>query len=188
RASARRAWRSRSSARRRAVVSSHAPGRSGVPSTGQRSSARANASWTISSAASMSRTMRSTEATTRPHSCRNVCAIRSRTSRCSPPTSSDGTAAAPVAALHLPDRAQLDEAAFDQRHLLRPLHGFVPGITLDQVEAANRFLGLGERAVRHLVLTRLQPDAAAVGVRAKAFAVNHLAGRLQLLAEAAMAL
>jgi hypothetical protein len=41
-------------ARLRAVVTSHAPGFSGVPSRGHRSAAMANASWAASSARSRS--------------------------------------------------------------------------------------------------------------------------------------
>ena len=58
--------RRRSIARLRAVVVIHAPGLSGTPSTGQRSSAIANASCTASSASSKSPSTRMSVATARP--------------------------------------------------------------------------------------------------------------------------
>ena len=70
--------RSRSSARFRAVVTIHAPGRSGTPSRGQRSIAVTNASWTTSSARSKSPRMRMRVASARPDSSRKV---RSTTAR-----------------------------------------------------------------------------------------------------------
>ena len=90
-----RARRSRSVARFRATVVSHAPGWSGTPSRGQRCSARSNASWAHSSARSQSPSDRMSVATTRPHS-------RSNTRR--PP---------PLRRLHLPDRFHLDRPMVD---------------------------------------------------------------------------
>jgi hypothetical protein len=48
----------------------------GIPTAGQLVRAWANASWTSSSAVSMSRTIRSTEATTRAYSKRNASVMR----------------------------------------------------------------------------------------------------------------
>src|SRR5436309_6808838 len=198
RAPARRSRRRRSSARRRAVVRSQAPGRSGVPSAGQRSSACANASWTTSSAVSMSRTIRSTDATTRPYSRRNTSATRACTPSDLCPRSFDLTdrhdTRRPQAAgdltrrSHLPDRPHLDEAALAERDLLRPLDGFLLCVALDQVEATQRLLRLGEGAVHDLAMPGLDADAAGVAVWTQALAHDHLAGRLQLVGEAPVAL
>jgi hypothetical protein len=72
--------RSTSMARFLAVVVSHAPGRPGIPSTGQRCSAIANASWAHSSARSQSPVVRISVATTRPHSSRNAASTAALTS------------------------------------------------------------------------------------------------------------
>src|SRR5881397_2621849 len=85
---------------------------------------------------------------------------------------------------HLPDRPYLDETPLAERDLLRPLDGVLLGIALDQVEAAESLLRLGEGAVHDLALASLQADAAGVAVRAQALSGDHLAGRLQLVAEA----
>src|SRR6185503_816972 len=163
------------------------------------------ASWTISCAASMSRTIRSTEATTRACSIRKTSARRVRTlsSGVGGPTNRDGTpsrvhaggapAGSPsrrrVAPLsHRPDRSHLDETALAQRDLLRPFHRFLLGIALDQVEAAQGLLGLGEGPVHELALPGLEADAAAVTIGAQALAVDHLAGCPELLGEAAVSL
>src|SRR5262245_60084386 len=76
------AWRSsrelsrrrRSIARLRAVVVIHPPGLGGTPSTGHRSLATRNASWTASSATSMLPKRRTRVATTRPDSSRKTLA------------------------------------------------------------------------------------------------------------------
>src|SRR4029453_13742956 len=72
------------------------------------------------------------------------------------------------AKLHLPDGDHVDEAAFQERDLLSPLHGFLLRRRLDQVEAAQRLLGLGEGAVHDLPVAGLDTDAAGVSVRAQA--------------------
>src|SRR4051794_33365974 len=64
-------------ARLRAVVVIHAPGLGGRPDSGQRRRAVTNASWTASSARSMSPRRRIRVATQRPYSSRNTRAISS---------------------------------------------------------------------------------------------------------------
>src|SRR5207247_10939622 len=81
---------------------------------------------------------------------------------------------------HLPDRPHLDEAALAERNLLRPLDGFLLGVALDQVEATQGLLRLGEGAVHDLAVPGLEADAGGVAVRAQALAVDHLAGGPQL--------
>src|SRR5437764_15433918 len=62
-------------ARLRAVVVIQAPGLGGRPDTGHRSSATAKASWTASSAMSMSPKRRTRVATLRPDSARKIAAM-----------------------------------------------------------------------------------------------------------------
>src|SRR4051812_36344708 len=54
----------------------------------------------------------------------------------------------------IPDGPDLDRAVARPRKLRRHLHRFFHAVGLDQVEAGQEFLGLGERAVgdRHFVL------------------------------------
>src|SRR5207302_7012915 len=75
-----RSWRelsrrSRSMARLRAVVVIQAPGFGGRPAAGHRSTATAKASWTASSAMSMSPKRRTRVATLRPDSARKIAAM-----------------------------------------------------------------------------------------------------------------
>jgi hypothetical protein len=59
-------------ARLRAVVTIQPPGLGGVPFSGQEATATANASWTASSARSMSPKRRTRVATARPNSSRKI--------------------------------------------------------------------------------------------------------------------
>src|SRR5439155_13906101 len=79
-------------------------------------------------------------------------------------------------------------APLAERDLLRPLDGFLSAVAVDQVEAAQRLLRLGERAVHDLTLSGLEADTARFAIRAQALAHDRLAGRAQLLAEAHVAL
>ena len=121
-----RSRRRRSTARLRPVVTSHALGLSGVPSTGQRRAAIANASCAASSATSTSRQNPTNAATTRAHSARNTSSsIRRRR-----------------------DGPDLDRAAHAQGG--DPRGDGERGVQvggLDEVVAAEHLLGLGERAV-----------------------------------------
>src|SRR5260221_6592936 len=103
-------------ARLRAVVTIHAPGLGGWPCDGHRATATVNASWTASSAASMSPRKRIRVATQRPYSRRK--------------TASTVTAPEPAAAART--RSQLavgnQEAATGRAHhgrRLRPEHAAV---------------------------------------------------------------
>src|SRR5262249_38805954 len=162
----------------------------------------------ISSAVSTSRTIRSTEATTRPYSRRNASSTRARVSPSAVRPWSVGStdrmvldtksvpAAPPVARatasaddepprqtsqsprfarLHRPDGPHVDETALAERDFLGPLDRFFPRVALDQVEAAEGFLRLGERAVHHLAMPGLEAYPAGLGVRPQALAVDHLA-------------
>ena len=145
--------RSRSIARLRAVVVIQAPGLSGTPRTGHVSSAVTNASWTASSARSKSPRTRISVATARPDSSRNR---RSTTSwaaavgRRGPGRSVGGRPLRPGrrrAAGEVEDRPDLDRAVLRARDHRRVVDRLVEVGRLDEVEAAERLLGLGERAV-----------------------------------------
>src|SRR5258705_2163935 len=153
----------------------------------------------------MSRTIRSTEATTRACSIRKTSARRARTlsSGVCGPTDRHGTPSGDHAVgaparraarrgagppLHRPDRSHVDVATLVEPDLLGPLDGLLPAVAVDQVEAPQRLLGLGEGTVHDLALAGLDAEAAPVGVGAQPLAVDHLAGRAQLLGEAAVAL
>src|SRR5712691_1584200 len=89
---------------------------------------------------------------------------------------------------HGPDRPYVDEAALAERDLLRPLDGFLLAVGLDEIEAAQGLLRLGEGSVHDLALPGLQTDAAGVAVWTQALSVDHFAGGLQLAREAAVTL
>jgi hypothetical protein len=72
--------RNRSIARLRAVVMIQPAGLGGSPAAGQRSTATVNASWTASSAASMSPNWRTSTATARPYSSRKIRSISAASS------------------------------------------------------------------------------------------------------------
>src|SRR5262249_3804238 len=86
-------------------------------------------------------------------------------------------------ALHLPDRPHVHEPALADRHLLRPFEGLVLRGALDQIEAAQPFLGLCERPVRDLPMPRLHTDARGLIFRTQALGCDRLAGLVYLLGE-----
>ncbi len=170
----RRARRTRSSARLRAVVVIQAPGLAGIPSRGHVSSAATNASATASSAASKSPPRRRMRvASARPDSSRNVRSMRATMAAGSTPvTAGAAVVARPGAARrrrlprppgsapprsdrsaragrgrHLDDRADLDRAVERARAAGRRLEGQVDVVGLDDVVAAEDLLRLGERPV-----------------------------------------
>src|SRR3954447_14116241 len=120
--------------RRRATVSNHAPGRSGTPSTGQRSNATTIASWNASSATSKSPNVRMSDASTCPDSSRNR---RSRSLVIGWSTHPREGGA----------RADLGAARPRAGDLRRQLEGSVEVLHVDDVVPAEDFLGLGEWAV-----------------------------------------
>ena len=123
-----RSRRMRSTARFRAVVTSHARGLTGVPSRGQRAAAIANASCAASSARSKSPRRPIRLARTRPHSSRNTC-------------SSDRL---PL----LVQRAHLDRTAHTSRgDACGELDRSVEVVRLVEQVAAERFLDRDERPV-----------------------------------------
>src|SRR5215217_1727567 len=139
------AWRSardasrrrRSMARLRAVVMIHPAGLGGAPASGQRCTAVANASWTASSATSMSPKVPTRTATARPYCSRNT---RSISAAARPGT--------PSSALDLaPERPDLDREGGRPGQLAGPGEGGVQVGGLDDGEPADVLLALGEGPV-----------------------------------------
>src|SRR5512132_3502616 len=123
--------RSRSMARLRAVVVIQPPGLGGRPSAGHLSRATANASWTASSARSMSPTTRIRVATDRPDSWRKIrpTSAWSRVAGASPSPTRSGLGGG--------ERPDLDRLADRRRGLGRPDQRRVQVLGLDDVEAAQ---------------------------------------------------
>ena len=112
------------------------PGRARRDARSRATAARAttNASWTASSAMSMSPKKRTRVATARPDSCRKTCSIVGR------------SGGAPGLGLVL-EGPHLDRALAGRGGLRRPLQRGVEVGGLDDPEATELLLGLGERAV-----------------------------------------
>src|ERR1700741_3039207 len=130
----------------RATVISHAPGRFGTPSRGQRRSAWAKASWAHSSARSQSPVWWIRAAVIRPHSCRKASAT-------TVPTTLVAVAVAGrlvrLVLLEWPERPHLQDAETGHRVPARDLDGFVEVRAFEHVEPGDLLLRLGERAVGH---------------------------------------
>src|ERR1700733_7817917 len=138
-------------ARLRAVVTIHAPGLGGWPSDGHLATATVNASWTASSAASISPRKRIRVATQRPYSRRKTAStVTARESTAAGPTGSlrvggvnpDGVVEVPAE-----QRADLDRPLFRSRGELGPLQGGVQVGRVDDPEPGQVLLGLGVRPV-----------------------------------------
>src|SRR5258708_11097664 len=138
-------------ARLRAVVTIHAPGLGGWPSDGHLAPATVNASWTASSAASMSPRKRIRVATQRPYSRRKTA---------SAVTARESMAAAPIRSLRvrrvspyrvvegpIEERADLDRPLLPSRGEPGALQGLVQVGRVDDPEPGEVFLGLGVRPV-----------------------------------------
>src|SRR2546428_10126890 len=142
--------RKRSMARLRAVVVIQAPGLGGRPSPVHLRKATANASCTASSATSMSPKTRIRAATDRPDSSRKIRPISAsssfRAASASPTLSGLG---------YVSERADLDRLRDGGGGLRRPGERGVEVVGLDDVEAAEVFLRLGEGAVggQHLAIS-----------------------------------
>src|SRR4029450_1488794 len=140
----RRSRRSRSIALLRAVVTIQAPGLEGTPALGQRSSATRNASWAAASGRSKSPSTRMRVATARPDSCRKTCSTTTPASLC-PAAANPPPRPLDLGGLHhLADVARAGGRAGDLRG---ELDGLVQVLAVDQVVAAERLLGPGERPV-----------------------------------------
>src|SRR6266576_1546166 len=145
-------------ARFRAVVVIQPPGLGGRPSPGHLCRATANASWTASSAASMSPKARMRDATDRPYSSRK---IRLTT------VSSTGTAARPFGRLSAPNihkGPNFDRPLDRLGDLGRPGKRGVEIIGLDDVEASEVFFRFRKGTVGREHLTVGNPhDGGGIG-------------------------
>src|ERR1700733_11872307 len=144
-------------ARLRAVVTIHAPGLGGWPSDGHLVTATVNASWTASSAASISPRKRIRVATQRPYSRRNTASIVTvRESMVAGRIPSPGVGRLSpdgVVEVSAEERADLDRPLFRGCCELRPLQGGVQVGRVDDPEAGEVFLGLRIRPVGQQELT-----------------------------------
>src|SRR5947209_13409742 len=125
-------------ARFRAVVMIQPAGLGGRPVTGHRWRATTNASWTASSAMSISPKRRIRVATALPDSCRNTCSISERP---------DITTAAGSDLGLVMEGPDLDGGLAGNGRLLGPGQGRVQILGLDDPEAADLLTGLRERTV-----------------------------------------
>src|SRR6266508_4293587 len=167
--------RRRSMARLRAVVMIQPPGLGGGPSPGHLLKATANASCTASSATSMSPKTRIRAATDRPDSSRKIwpMAASSTFGASSPSRTQSG--------LPVRERADLDRRLDDLGDLRRPGERGIEVLGLDDVEAAEVLLRLGEGAIgsQHVAVGRAH-DGGRLGL-VKAAGEDPGAGRLHLL-------
>ena len=81
-----------------------------------------------------------------------------------------------------PDLEHIVEAQAG-RAAQRPLDCFLLRVDLDDVEAADQFLGFGERPVHHAALPFLRLDAGDVAARLQPFGSHEHAGLVHLLVE-----
>src|SRR5438067_7089412 len=169
--------RRRSMAWLRAVVVIQPPGLRGCPSPGHLRKATANASCTASSAMSMSPKTRTSAATDRPDSSRN---IRPTWASSSLPVASTPCTLSGLALI--PERADLDRRLHAIGGLRRPRECGVEILGLDDVEAAEVLLRLREGPVggQYLAAVGHAHDGGRVGLVQTA-AEDPGAGRLHLL-------
>src|SRR5487761_1357582 len=151
--------RRRSRPRRRAVVSSQAPGRSGIPSSGQCSRASTTASDTSSSARSKSPSWRTRLVVSRPASSRKT-------------RSSSGWVSAAASALD--DRSDL-HLAIGRGQRPDDGDGLVEVGAVDDAVAADRLLGLQQRTVDEGGLAALQHHGGGGVGRLQLVTGDHLA-------------
>src|SRR5215469_10073352 len=146
-------------ARLRAVVTIHAPGLGGWPSDGHLAAATVKASWTASSAASISPRKRIRVATQRPYSRRKTASTVTareamvagriwslRVGRVAPDHLGFGFLDAiqdRVVEVPIEERADLDRPLLRGRGELGPLQGCVQVGGVDDKEPSEVFLGLG---------------------------------------------
>src|SRR3984893_1421869 len=172
------AWRSsreasrrrRSIARLRAVVMIQPAGLGGTPMDGQRCTATAKASWTASSARSMSPKTRRSTATARPYCSRNICSISPR-----------GAATSPSGLFEvILERPDLDRGGARNGGLCGPGEGSVEVGDLDDPEAPDMLLALGEGTVGGEHVAVLHFDDRCGGRRVQTSREHPHASRLQL--------
>src|SRR6266702_3993593 len=167
--------RRRSMARLRAVVVIQPPGLGGRPSPGHLLNATANASCTASSARSISPKTLIRAATDRPDSSRKI--------RPTSAASSVGALSRTLSSLEDPERTDLDRVPDGRGRLRRPGERSIEVLGLDDVEAAEVFLGLREGSVggQHLTAGHSH-DGGGVGF-VQGAGEDPSAGRPHLLVE-----
>src|SRR5690349_22078028 len=194
--STRRRRRSSSSPRFLAAVISHAPGLSGMPVSGQRSSASTSASCARSSARPTSRTSRTRPPSSRADSTRQTASMAfllARLSTCGLSARCSGRRLADLAPEPLVEGTELggdrgaevvelvERADFELRFLARhrvgaaarPLEGLVERAHLPEPVPRDELLRLGERAVHRAALSAGEADALPMAARLETVAGEH---------------
>src|SRR5215211_4866620 len=171
--------RRRSRAWLRAVVVIQPPGLGGTPSHGHLPRATAKASWTASSARSMSPKARIRAASDRPDSSRK---IRPTSAGSSPAAASPSST---PSGLESRERTDLDRHLDGPGDPRRPTERDIQVLGLDDVEAAQVFLGLHEGAVGGHHLAARHPYHGGSGGFVQAAGDDPGAARLHLLLEGA---
>src|SRR5437879_4722173 len=155
-----------------AVAMSQAPGLSGTPDSGHRSSAAASASCARSSARRTSRTMRVSPAMTLADSIRHTASIARWVSDVITAGSADVQLAEPLHRFARPEVVQLEQLAYLDLTVLAvqsgigeaagPLHRFFFGLHLDHRVSGDQLLGLREGTVDQGAFRAGVPDAPAL--------------------------
>src|SRR5215472_5153130 len=148
-------------------------GLGGIPAVGHRWTATVNASWTDSSAMSMSPNTRTRTATDRPYSARKTRSIAV--------ASMAGTGPSVLGLLL--ERAHLDRRGAGLRGLGGPLQRRIEIPGLDHPEPAYVLLALGERAVGDQRVAVLDPDHGGRARRVEPPGEHPRPGRPQLVVE-----
>src|SRR5580704_11563638 len=164
--------RSRSIARLRAVVMIHPAGLGGNPASGHRRAASANASWTASSAVSMSPKTRVRTATARPYSSRKTPSMSA--------SAGPGTLSLCLLPGLILERPHLDRDRAREGGLAAPSQRGIQVGGLDHPEAAHVLLALDERSVGDEDVAAVRPDHGRRAGRVQPAGEDPRAGLLKL--------
>src|SRR5580704_6968648 len=164
--------RSRSMARLRAVVMIHPAGLGGRPASGHRRAASANASWTASSAVSMSPKTRVRTATARPYSSRKTPSMSA--------SAGPGTLSPFLLWGLILERPHLDRDRAREGGLAAPSQRGIQVGGLDHPEAAHVLLALDERSVGDEDVAAVRPDHGRRAGRVQPAGEDPRAGLLKL--------
>src|SRR5580700_2488586 len=159
-------------ARLRAVVMIHPAGLGGSPASGHRRAASANASWTASSAVSMSPKTRVRTATARPYSSRKTPSMSASTG--------PGTLTPCLLRGLILERPYLDRNRARAGSLAAPFQRGIQVGGLDHPEAAHVFLALDERSVGDEDVAAVHPDDGRRAGRVQTAGEDPRAGLLKL--------
>src|SRR5580700_6151425 len=164
--------RSRSMARLRAVVMIHPAGLGGSPASGHRRAASANASWTASSAVSMSPKTRVRTATARPYSSRKTPSMSA--------SAGPGTLSPCLFRGLILERPDLDRDRARAGGLSAPVQRGIQVGGLDHPEAAHVLFALDERSVGDEDVAAVLPDHGRRAGRVQPAGEDPRAGLLKL--------